>query len=71
MKLTGHITKYASEPFLNFTMIPLFAIGVETRKMGHKHYNSVTRAPIKTLSPLFTLQLLILPTRDPFYAQKS
>ena len=29
-------------------------------------YISVTRPPIEILSPLFTLQLLILPTRDPF-----
>ena len=34
-------------------------------------YNSVTRPPIEILRPLFTLQLLILPTRDPFHAQKS
>ena len=34
-------------------------------------YNSVTRPQIGILRPLFTLQLLILPTRDPFHAQKS
>ena len=34
-------------------------------------YNSVTRPPIEILRPLFTLQLLILPTMDPFHAQKS
>ena len=31
----------------------------------------VKRPPIKILRPLFTLQLLILPTRDPFQAQIS
>ena len=41
------------------------------QKIGQNGYNSVTRPPIKILSPLFTLQLLILPTRDPFHAQKS
>ena len=34
-------------------------------------YNLVTRPPIEILRPLFTLQLLILPTRDSFHAQKS
>ena len=34
-------------------------------------YNSVTRPPIEILRPLFTLQLLILPTRDLFHAQKG
>ena len=34
-------------------------------------YNSVTRPPIEILSPLFTLQLFILPLRDPFRAQKT
>ena len=33
-------------------------------------YISLTRPPIEILSPLFTLQLLILPTRDPFRGQK-
>ena len=32
-------------------------------KIGQNGYNSVTRPPIIILSPLFTLQLLILPTR--------
>ena len=40
-------------------------------KMGQNDFNSVLRPPIKILSTLFTLQLLILPTRDPFYGQKS
>ena len=40
-------------------------------KMGQNLFNSVLRPPIKILSTLFTLQLLILPTRDPFYGQKS
>ena len=31
----------------------------------------LTRPPIKILRPLFTLQLLILPTRDPFQAHKK
>ena len=39
-----------------------------SRKNG---FNLVTRPPIEILRPLFTLQLLILPTRDPFHAQKS
>ena len=34
-------------------------------------YTSLTRAPIEILRPLFILQLLILPTRDPFHAQNS
>ena len=41
------------------------------QKIGQNGYNSVTRPQIKILSPLFTLQLLILPTRDPFHAQKK
>ena len=40
-------------------------------KMGQNVYNSVIRPPIKILRPLFTLQLLILPTRDPFHTPKS
>ena len=40
-------------------------------KMGQNDFNSVLRPPIKILSTLFILQLLILPTRDPFYGQKS
>ena len=40
-------------------------------KMGQNDFNSVLRPRIKILSTLFTLQLLILPTRDPFYAQKA
>ena len=40
-------------------------------KMRQNDFNSVLRPPIKILSTLFTLQLLILPTGDPFYAQKS
>ena len=40
-------------------------------KMGQNDFNSVLRPRIKILSTLFTLQLLILPTRDPFYGQKS
>ena len=39
--------------------------------MGQNDFNSVLRPQIKILSTLFTLQLLILPTRDPFYGQKS
>ena len=39
-------------------------------KMGQNDFNSVLRPPIKILRPLFTLQLLISPTRDPFHAQK-
>ena len=38
---------------------------------GKNGYNSLTRPPIQILRPLFTLQLLILPTRDPFQGQKS
>ena len=38
-------------------------------KMGQNDFNSVLRPPIKILSTLFTLQLLILPTRDPFHGQ--
>ena len=34
-------------------------------------YNSVTRPPIKILRPLFTIQLLILPTKDPFHALRK
>ena len=41
------------------------------QKIGQNDYNLVTRPPIKILRPLFTLQLLILPTRDPFQAQIS
>ena len=41
------------------------------QKIGQNNYNSVIRPPIKILRPLFTLQLLILPTRDPFQAQIS
>ena len=41
------------------------------QKIGQNDYNLVTRPPIKILRPLFTLQLLILPTRDPFHAQNS
>ena len=41
------------------------------QKIGQNDYNSVTMPPIKILRPLFTLQLLILPTRDPLQAQKS
>ena len=37
--------------------------------MGQNLFNSVLRPPIKILSTLFTLQLLILPTRDPFHGQ--
>ena len=40
-------------------------------KMGQNDFNSVLRPPIKILSTLFTLQLLILHTRDPFYGQQS
>ena len=40
-------------------------------KMGQNDFNSVLRPQIKILSTLFTLQLLILPTRDPFHGQKS
>ena len=40
-------------------------------KMGQNDFNSVLRPRIKILSTLFTLQLLILPTRDPFQAQIS
>ena len=35
-------------------------------KMGQNDFNSVLRPPIKILSTLFTLQILILPTMDPF-----
>ena len=38
-------------------------------KIGQNDYNLVTRPPIKILRPLLTLQLLILPTRDPFQVQ--
>ena len=41
------------------------------QKIGQNDYNLVTRPPIKILRPLFTLQLLIFPTRDSFQAQKS
>ena len=40
-------------------------------KMGQNDFNSVLRPGIKILSTLFTLQLLILPTRDPLQAQIS
>ena len=40
-------------------------------KMGQNDFNSVLRPRIKILSTLFTLQLLILPTWDPFQAQIS
>ena len=40
-------------------------------KLGQNDFNSVLRPRIKILSTLFTLQLLILPTRDPFQAQIS
>ena len=40
-------------------------------KLEQNDFNSVLRPQIKILSTLFTLQLLILPTRDPFYGQKS
>ena len=40
-------------------------------KKGQNDYNLLTRPPIKILRPLFTLQLLILPTRDPFQAHKK
>ena len=41
------------------------------QKIRQNDYNLVKRPPIKILRPLFTLQLLILPTRDPFQAQIS
>ena len=41
------------------------------QKIGQNDFNSVTRPPIKILGPLFTLQLLISLTRDPFQAKKS
>ena len=41
------------------------------QKIGQNDYNLVTRPLIKILRPLFTLQLSILPTRDPFQAPKS
>ena len=57
----------------------MFAI-VEAKKLwlkrplgseNHKAVkNSVTKPPIKNLRPLFTLQLLILPEKDPFHTQK-
>ena len=40
-------------------------------KMGQNDFNSVLRPQIKILSTLFTLKLLILPTRDPYQAQIS
>ena len=40
-------------------------------KLGQNDFNSVLRPRIKILSTLFTLQLLILPTRDPLQAQIS
>ena len=40
-------------------------------KIGQNYNNSVPRPPIKILRPLFTLQLLILPTRNPFHGPKS
>ena len=41
------------------------------QKMGQNNYSSVTMPPISNLRPLFTLQLLILPTRTPFHAKKA
>ena len=41
------------------------------QKMGQNDYNLKTTPPIEIPRPLFTLQLLILPTRDPFHAHKS
>ena len=39
-------------------------------KIGQNDYNLVTRPLIKILRPLCTLQLLILPTRDPLHIKK-
>ena len=38
---------------------------------GKNGYNSLIRPPIQILRQLFTLQLLVLPPRDPFQAQIS
>ena len=44
------------------------------RPLGSENHktvkNSVTKPPIKILRPLFTLQLLILHERNPFYTPK-
>ena len=40
-------------------------------KMGQNDFNSVLRPQIQILSTLFTLQLLILLSSDPFYGPKS
>ena len=54
-----------SFPFWEMTKTPHRVIN---RRMVN---NSVTKPPIKILRPLFTLQLLILPTRNPFHSPKS
>ena len=41
------------------------------QKMGQNDFNSVLRPPIKILSTLFTLKILILLTMSLFYGQKS
>ena len=50
----------------HFEKQPKSFLGSENQKTVK---NSVTKPPIKILRPLFTLQLLILPARDPFQAQ--
>ena len=50
---------------------PLLLFDRWRTKKGQNDYNLLTRPPIKILRPLFTLQLLILPTRDPFRAHKK
>ena len=58
--------------FLDFLAIFHFCShGTMGLQEGMGRQNLVTWPPIKILRPLFTLQLLILPTRDSFHAQKS
>ena len=52
-------------------VLPNWPFSPFAQKIGQNNYNSVPWPPIKILRPLFTLQLLILPTRDPFQAQIS